>query len=271
MISHSVVLTVHNKEKLIKKVLKSILKNTSSPFELVMVFDGCNDKSEEIAEKLLKRNIYKNINKKILYADDVFETKANNIGLKECTGDFISIIQDDMVIKEKDWNLNLFKPFTKYNDVFSVTAHTSHNVGYVPPTEDQKEGEYYMLNFPDSVGFRTFNSYIPRDKFHIRLTSNRGPLMINHDYLEKLGYLDEIYSPQTWDEHDLTVRANLKYGLVSGFYPIDWFSKLSWGSTRDESGGLKPWHRLHEYKNQKIFYERYKEVIKSRIVEERNI
>ena len=37
MISQSVVLTVHNKEKLIKKVLKSILKNTSSPFELVMV------------------------------------------------------------------------------------------------------------------------------------------------------------------------------------------------------------------------------------------
>ena len=60
------------------------------------------------------------------------------------------------------------------------------------------------------------------------------------------------FIPQTWDEHDLTVRANLKYGLVTGFYPIDWFSKLSWGSTRDESGGLKPWHRLTEYKNQNI-------------------
>ena len=131
MIAHSVVLTVHNKEKLIK-VLKSILKNTSSPFELVVVFDGCNDRSEEIAEKLFKRNIYKNVNKKILFADDVFETKANNIGLKECTGDVISIIQDDMVIKEPDWNINLYKPFKKYSDVFSVTAHTSHNIGHVP-------------------------------------------------------------------------------------------------------------------------------------------
>ena len=66
MIAHSVVLTVHNKEKLIKKVLKSILKNTSSPFELVVVFDGCNDRCEERVEKLFKRNIYKNVNKNII-------------------------------------------------------------------------------------------------------------------------------------------------------------------------------------------------------------
>ena len=40
-----------------------------------------------------------------------------------------------------------------------------------------------MLNFPDAVGINTFNSYIPRDKF-TSVNSNRGPLMINHDYLE---------------------------------------------------------------------------------------
>ena len=41
--------------------------------------------------------------------------------------------------------------------------------------------------------------------------------MINHDYLEKLGYLDEIYSPQTWDEHDLTVKLIFKVWFSNWF------------------------------------------------------
>ena len=271
MSNHSIVLTVHNKEKLIKKVLKNIVKHTKQPYELIVVLDGCEDNSELIVRKFLNKSANKKIQHKILYADNVFETKANNIGLKECSGDYISIIQDDMLIKESEWNYNLIKPFQKYEDVFSVTALTSHNIGFIPPEGNQIEGQYYMLNFPDAIGKNNIKQPIPRDEFHIRLTSNRGPLMITHDYLEKLNYLDEAYSPQSWDEHDLNLRARSKYGMVTGFYPINWYSELSWGSTRDEKGKFKTWYIEAEFQNQKTFYNRHKELIQNRIVENRKI
>ena len=77
--------------------------------------------------------------------------------------------------------------------------------------------------------------------------------MIAHDYLEKLDYLDEAYSPQSWDEHDLNLRARSKFGMVTGFYPINWYSELSWGSTRDEKGKFKNWYVEAEFQNQKNF------------------
>ena len=144
MANHSIVLTVHNKEKLIKKVLKNIVKNTKQPYELIVVLDGCEDNSELIVKKYLNKSANKKIRHKILFAENVFETKANNIGLKECSGNYISIIQDDMLIKESEWNCNLIKPFQKYDDVFSVTALTSHNIGYIPPVDDQMRANVYV-------------------------------------------------------------------------------------------------------------------------------
>ena len=91
---HSLILTVHNKDWMIKDVMQSIYKNTVGEYELIIILDGCSDNSEEIVLSNLKDNT------KIFYADDVFETKANNIGLKKSQGDKVIIIQDDMIINE---------------------------------------------------------------------------------------------------------------------------------------------------------------------------
>ena len=48
MTFHSILLTVHNKQDMIKKVVSSITKNTKGPYELLIVFDGCSDDSEKI-------------------------------------------------------------------------------------------------------------------------------------------------------------------------------------------------------------------------------
>ena len=156
--------------------------------------------------------------------------------------------------------------------VFSVTAHTSHNLEYVPPKSDEIHGEYYMLQFPDPVGFRTHKTHPSREIFHLRLTSNRGPLMISHKSLEKLNYLDEEFSPQTWDDHDLNIRARINLNLVTGYYPISFLSELRWGSTRDNKGKEKEWSIKCNQKNSLLIYNRYKEVIKKeKIVESRKI
>ena len=60
---HSIILTVHNKEFLLDRVLNGIQKNTTGEYELIIVLDGCTDKSSEIVEKFINKTI-KSISKK---------------------------------------------------------------------------------------------------------------------------------------------------------------------------------------------------------------
>jgi glycosyltransferase involved in cell wall biosynthesis len=265
---HSIILTIHNQEKIISKVIKSIIKLTAQPYELIVVFDGCNDKSEKKSLKILEKQ--KKLNYKTLYTPDVFETKANNVGIKSAEGEKIVIVQDDMIIKEKNWNHNLEKPFKNYDDVFSVTAQTAHNFEVKESEEGLEYGEYYMLTFPDAAGWKS-NPRLTRDKFYVRQSSNRGPLMLDHGIMKAENYFDEIYAPQTYDEHDLNLRVKNKYGFVSGFYPIEFISDYKWGNTRDENGQLHKWHFDTEIKNMKVFYDRHKNMFDEKIIEDRKI
>jgi hypothetical protein len=80
--------------------------------------------------------------------------------------------------------------------------------------------------------------------------------MIDHEILIKLNYLDEIYSPQEMDDHDLSYRAFRDYGKVSGCYWIDYESDYSWGGTR-ASGDVAKWLYKANHKNMRILYNRY--------------
>ena len=118
-VDHSIILTIHNKDWLIDKVIQNIYQNTTGTYELIIILDGCTDNSEEV--------VYNNIkdDATVLYAANVFETTANNMGLRRASADKVIIVQDDMVITEQGWNERLQKPFDKFDDVFAVTARMS--------------------------------------------------------------------------------------------------------------------------------------------------
>jgi len=252
---HSIILTVHNKDFLIESVLNGIYENTEGMYELIVVLDGCSDQSESL--------VLKNANKdtRILYADDVFETKANNIGLKKAEGNHVIIVQDDMVIKEKGWNQRMEKPFV-FKDVFAVTARTAHdwrvnyNSHHINLKEDLNDSWCDILIHTNHAD----RSNTSRDIFAVRSSVNRGPLMIDNEILEKLNYLDEIYSPQELDDHDLAYRAFKKFGKVCGCYWIDYQSDYEWGGTRKD-GGVSPWLYKANHKNMKILYNRHMDLI----------
>ena len=236
----SIVLTVHNKEWLISRVVNSIVDNTILDAELIVVFDGCTDKSEEIVDAIDK----KNLRYKKLYAADVFETMANNIGMKASLGEYIIIIQDDMVINEMGWDKTLLEPFS-HNDVFAVSARAAHNYG---PRGNELE------SVTDYIDKRLAD----RGVFYIRNSVNRGPLAFRKRMLQDLNYLDEIYAPYTFDEHDICYRAYKEHRWVSGLYVIDYISEQGWGTTRSKNHEL--FYSSHR-KNANIFYERHSDII----------
>ena len=202
---HSIILTVHNKDWLLEKVLEGIYYNTRTPYELIIVLDGCTDNSERVVWDTL---LSTPVEWKLLHAPDVYETKANNLGLKAASGDKVIIIQDDIIVNEKDWNIRMEKPFKAFDDVFAVTARTAHNLILNPNsthlgTKDNLDNCWCdILDNVDVAEQRNLS----RDVFAVRGSANRGPLMINLEDLKVLNYMDEAYAPQQLDDHDLMFR-----------------------------------------------------------------
>jgi glycosyltransferase involved in cell wall biosynthesis len=256
---HSIILTIHNKEWLIQQVLDGIVENTKGDYEIIVVLDGCTDKSSDIVNEYFCN---KKSNVTIITTPDVFETRANNAGLKIAKGNYVIIVQDDMIIKESGWNLRMQKPFNVFDDVFAVTSRTAHNWKFNPNTQHLGMKED-LDNCWSDICLHTDHadrSNISRNTFAVRASVNRGPLMIDHSDLKKLNYFDEKFSPQDMDDHDLMYRMHKELGKVCGCYWIDFESKDEWGGTR-VSGLPVSWILKANHKNMKLFYSRHKDLI----------
>jgi glycosyltransferase involved in cell wall biosynthesis len=272
--TYSLILTVHNQEQLIPHVLKGIEENTTGDYELIVVLDGCTDNSKGVVLNYVKQSEAFRGRVTITRTPDVFETKANNTGLKLASGDYVIIIQDDMVIREMGWNDRMSRPFVAFDDVFAVTARTSHNYEFNPNSKHlgmKQDLDNCWCDIVEPCDMADRNN-ISRNVFAVRGTVNRGPLMINHADLKKLNYFDEAFSPQDMDDHDLMFRMRKKLKKVCGCYWIDFVSDPNWGGTRKETGEPAPWLYKTQHKNSKIFYKRNKNYLeKYRIIENREL
>ena len=88
----SVLMPVYNGEKYLKESLESILLQTFSDFEFIIINDGSTDKSKDIIEE------YKNRDNRIILINNPSNlgiTKSLNIGLKHCTGKYIARMDAD--------------------------------------------------------------------------------------------------------------------------------------------------------------------------------
>ena len=85
----SVILAVYNNENFVGEAIESILNQTITDFELIIINDGSTDKSEEVIQSFKDERIlyFKQENKGV--------AGAKNVGLKVANGDFITIHDSD--------------------------------------------------------------------------------------------------------------------------------------------------------------------------------
>ena len=265
-IDHSIILTVHNKGWLLPRVLDGIKQNTVGAYELIVVLDGCTDDSESIVDEFVKGN--KDIKIKIVHTPDVFETKANNAGLREAEGNKLIVVQDDMVVKENGWNVRMQKPFDNFYDVFGVTARSAFNYRFNQSSRcaymEEEEDLKIDTDWSDMFGYQSHTNRdegLQRDIFAVRNNVCRGPLMLDHEDMWNLDYFDEIFAPQDQDDADLCYRAWKKLNKVVGAYWIDYESDNTWGSTRPDGHTPAPWLFKAHHKNTRIVWDRHHDII----------
>ena len=85
----SVVIPLYNKERYIKRTLESVLDQTFTDFEILVVDDGSTDKSYEIIDSIKDPRI------RLIRQENGGPSKARNRGIKEAKGEFIAFLDAD--------------------------------------------------------------------------------------------------------------------------------------------------------------------------------
>lgn len=139
----SVIVTTYNRKELLKETLDSILNQTFTNFELIVVDDGSTDNTEEIIQKIKDTRI-------IYIKIDNWggPARPRNIGIKKAKGEYIAFCDDDdLWVEEKlDKQLSEFA-----NGELIAVGSTSKVFGYteIHRTKRRHIITNKILNFND--------------------------------------------------------------------------------------------------------------------------
>lgn len=106
----SVIIPVYQAEKTLERCVVSILKQSFSDFEIILINDGSTDRSGEIADRYAEQDF----RVKVIHKNNGGVSSARNIGLDKAIGTYIVFIDADDELKKEYLNrLLLFMINTK--------------------------------------------------------------------------------------------------------------------------------------------------------------
>ena len=87
----SIIIPAYNAADYLAKTIESVLNQTYSDFELILIDDGSTDRTHEI----VKDYQCKDARVKYFYKENGGVSSARNLGLQRATGDFVSFLDSD--------------------------------------------------------------------------------------------------------------------------------------------------------------------------------
>lgn len=149
----SIIVPVYNVEKYIKRCIESILNQTYSNLEIILIDDGSIDKSGIICDELKKTD------NRILVFHKKNEgvSSARNIGIKNASGEYLLFIDSDDHL-EKNMIEVLYNNLKSNNaDISICEYYIEHENGEIKRRHNQEEK--FILGKED------FYNYILKDKY----------------------------------------------------------------------------------------------------------
>ena len=123
----SVIIPAYNHEKYLKETIYSVLKQTVTDFELIIINDGSADKSEEVIKSVEDERI------RYFYQDNQGAHNALNRGIKLAKGKYISILNSDDVYCPDRFEtfLNILEQDDSVHAVFSHIEYIDEEGNFI--------------------------------------------------------------------------------------------------------------------------------------------
>ena len=173
----SVLTSVYNGEKYIKECIDSILNQTFSNFEFIILNDGSTDQTKDILKK------YNDPRLRIIHQDNLGIPKSLNKGVSLCRTDLIAHLDGDDYVhshwleRQLDFmNLNEGVIFcsTKFEELFEGKLYPQ-SYPFVEKDHEIRKSMCFMNCVPHSF-------VIIRKKFFLKAGGYNQNLVVAHDY-----------------------------------------------------------------------------------------
>lgn len=251
----TLVMPVYNQQNKLRNVLDKLIKNSSLPFDIILINDGSDDNSLKIIKEFLKYLTSKKIPKVCRFelinnSVPIYETACDNQGFKRARTEYIIEVQADIHVEEYAFDKKMIHAMNKFN-LGAVSGRHVHNFSLI---ENWKLAIFkYPLSlirwrilkssnppeFSGLIGQKIFSrSNESENVCFIGETVARGPWLVRKSDLEKLSYLNEDHFFLGNDDHDYHRRLFLNLKKFVGYVPLDIFSIMTDGSQRKERKGL---------------------------------
>jgi len=161
----SIVIPLYNKEKEISQTLKSILSQTFTDFEVIIVNDGSTDNSLKVVESIKDDRI------RIINKENGGVSSARNRGVLEAKGDYIAFLDADDLWDNK-YLLTMNKLINDFNNasIFSCQFGFVNNKHISPANGIHKKRGYidnYFLEANKAPLIHTSSVIIKKSCFEI--------------------------------------------------------------------------------------------------------
>ena len=162
----SIIIPVYNVENYLEECLNSVVNQTYTNIEIIIVNDGSTDNSKKICKDFERKD------KRIIFIDDSNHgvSHARNIGLNKATGNYIAFVDSDDLIDKKMIEI-LFENAIKYNAditacdyiIFNKNSKFSHNKLSDIYVLTEKKEMYSKLFSKQYYGGYLWNKLIKRE------------------------------------------------------------------------------------------------------------
>ena len=134
----SVIVPVYNVEKHLEKCIKSILCQSYTNIELILVDDGSKDNSGAICDNFASEDS----RVRVIHKANGGVAAARNTGILEKKGDFYCFVDSDDIVNP-NYILNLYKIITEHNADISMSS-------YLYAWDDGKKKRTRNAEYPDN-------------------------------------------------------------------------------------------------------------------------
>lgn len=227
------IITIHNKEDLIEKVLDGVISCCGENSHVYTVLDGCTDRTEEHVDSKIAGLAGIAMTK--IHTPDVHELLSINAGLKaaEQKGEgFNIILQDDVVLEDKRLE----------NKVIQLYRWVGPSLGYVSFRLGANfTKDAYCSNNP--VPYRDYveNAFghgirqaamLPLGYVAFRTVAIKSPVCLPFRLVREIGPYNEKLAPYGHDDPELCIRVH-QAGYKNAVFAVRFSSDVEWGGTRN--------------------------------------
>ena len=201
----SIIVPVYKVEKFLPKCIESVLNQTYTDFELILVDDGSPDKSPEICDK------YAELDKRVvvIHQKNAGVSAARNAGLENAKGEYIGFVDPDDWIAPKMYEQMIFAMegsnadlaicgYDYYDEDYHVDEQRRYKVRS-NEVVDQREIMNRFSDMPPSIRHGVWNKLFKNNLFHTQrfingLHSSEDVYFLN-EYVQKIQSTVIVHHP----------------------------------------------------------------------------